>query len=219
MNITDTKARTGIGTTRTIWTAAIAIVVVTIVGFLLRHSHFDLSIVQSFNAHHHGTVGKLTDAVYKFFGPLYAIIGTVLITGIIFIASRNIRLTSSFALTIAGTWLSAAVVKAAVHRLRPDPALLQFPFNPGQIDPSYPSGHTAFITTLVVTLFLCAAIGYRRWLVAIIGGLIVIGVVTALLVDGVHYPSDILASIIWSVTVAPLVWMIWTKVFRYQRSR
>lgn len=195
-----------------IWTAAIGVLVVLVVGLLIRHSHFDLAIVQAFNNMHHGTISSLTNAVYKFFGPIYAILGTVLLTGIILAVTRSFRIGSTFAATIAATWLSLAVVKLVVHRMRPDPTLLAFPFNPAQLDASYPSGHAAFVTALVVTLVLATAIGYRRWIVAIIGGLLIAAVGTALVINGVHFPSDVLASIAWGIVVAPLARMLWVSV-------
>ena len=196
---------------RVIWTAIIGIVIVFTVGLLIRHSHFDLAVVQYLNDHHHGTIGSITNAVYKFFGPLYAILGVVVVTGIIVAVSRSLRVSSTFAATIAATWLSMAAVKLIVHRLRPDPSLLSFPFNPAQIDASYPSGHTAFITALVVTLFLGVAIN-RRWLVAFIGGLFIVLVGLSVIVDGIHFPSDVIASVIWGIVVAPFARMLWVSV-------
>lgn len=197
---------------RTIWIAVVGMLLVVALGLVLRNSHFDLAVVQYFNDHHHGTIGSITNAVYKYLGPIFAIIGTAAATGIIILATRSLRIGSTFAVTIAATWLSMALVKMVVHRLRPDPALLNFPFDPAQIDASYPSGHTAFITALVVTIFLGAAVGYRRWLVAIIGGAVILVVGASLVTDGVHFPSDVIGSIVWAIAVAPLARMLWVSV-------
>ncbi len=86
------------------------------------------------------------------------------------------------------------------------------PFSPAQVDASYPSGHTAFVTALVVTIVLGLAAGRSRWLGRIIGGLLTLGVAVALVVDGVHFPSDVVASIVWGIAVAPLARMIWVSV-------
>jgi membrane-associated phospholipid phosphatase len=146
------------------------------------------------------------------FGLTFAILGTVLLTAIIIFLTKSLRVGSTFAATVAATWLSLAVVKLLVHRVRPDPTLLNFPFNPAQIDASYPSGHAAFVTALVVTIVLGVAVGRRRWVTAIIGGLLIIGVGTALVINGVHYPSDVIGSIIWGITVAPLARYVWVSV-------
>jgi membrane-associated phospholipid phosphatase len=198
--------------TRIILTAGIGVVVVILFGLMIRNTHFDLAVVQHLNNLHHGKVGSLTNAVYKFFGPTFAILGTVLLTAIIIFLTKSLRVGSTFAATVAATWLSLAVVKLLVHRVRPDPTLLNFPFNPAQIDASYPSGHAAFVTALVVTIVLGVAVGRRRWVTAIIGGLLIIGVGTALVINGVHYPSDVIGSIIWGITVAPLARYVWVSV-------
>ncbi len=196
---------------RIIWTAVGGIALVLIVGLIIRHSHFDLAVVQSFNNLHHGKVASITNAVYKFFGPIYAVLGTVLLTGIIVAVTRSLRIGSTFAATIAATWVSLAAVKLIVDRVRPDASLLAFPFSPTQIDASYPSGHAAFVTALVVTIFLGVAIGHR-WIAAILGGLLILGVGTALVINGVHFPSDVTASIVWGIAVAPLARLIWVSV-------
>jgi hypothetical protein len=132
--------------TQVIWTASIGVVAVVLVGLIIRTTHFDLATVQFLNGLHHGAIGSLTNTVYTVFGPASAIVGTVVLTIIITALTRNLRVASTFAATIATTWLSLAVVKLIVHRLRPDPNLLHFPFHPAQIDASYPSGHAAFVT-------------------------------------------------------------------------
>ncbi len=194
------------------WVASVGVVVVVVFGFAIRGTAFDLAVVQFFNGFHHGTVATITDAIYKYFGPTFAIIGTAVLTVIILVVTRNLRIASTFAVVIAVTWLSMAVVKLLVHRVRPDESVLSYPFNPAQVDASYPSGHAAFVTALVVTLFLAVSIGYRRWLVGILGGLVVAGVGLALVTDGVHYPSDVIGSIVWAITVAPLVRMLWVSL-------
>lgn len=152
------------------WVASVGVVVVVVFGFAIRGTAFDLAVVQFFNGFHHGAVATITDAIYKYFGPTFAIIGTAVLTVIILVVTRNLRIASTFAVVIAVTWLSMAVVKLLVHRVRPDESVLSYPFNPAQVDASYPSGHAAFVTALVVTVFLAVSIGYRRWLVGILGG-------------------------------------------------
>jgi membrane-associated phospholipid phosphatase len=197
---------------RVIWTASIGVVAVVLVGLIIRTTHFDLATVQFLNSFHHGAIGSLTNIVYTVFGPASVIVGTVVLTIIITALTRNLRVASTFAATIATTWLSLAVVKLIVHRLRPDPNLLPFPFHPAQIDASYPSGHAAFVTALVVTIVIGLAGGRRRWLAGIVGGLLILGVGAALVIDGVHYPSDVLASIVWAIVVAPLARILWVSV-------
>jgi undecaprenyl-diphosphatase len=195
-----------------IWVAAIGIVVVAVAGLLIRDTRFDFGVVQSLNGLHTGVIASLTDGVYKFIGPVPAIIGTAVLTALILLITRSIGVASTFAVTIAGAWLSLAVVKLLVHRVRPDASLLPNPFDPAQVDASYPSGHAAFATAVVVTIFLGVTLVSRRWIVGVLGGLAVLAVGTSLVIDGVHYPSDVLGSIVWCIAVAPLVRLLWVSL-------
>jgi undecaprenyl-diphosphatase len=197
---------------RIVWTATVGIAVVLVFGLIIRTSNFDFAVVHSLNAHHHGAIGTVTNAVYKIFGPGPAIVGTVVLTGVIFAITRNLRVASTFAATIAATWISLAVVKLIVQRARPDVGLLPFSPNPAQVDASYPSGHAAFVTALVVTIVSGLAATRSRRIAGIIGGLLVFGVDTALVIDGVHFPSDVIASIVWGIVVAPLAQLLWVFV-------
>lgn len=197
---------------RIVWTAAIGIVLILVIGLVIRTSRFDFAVVKFLNGYHNGAIGSAANAVYTIFEPAPAIVGTVVLTGIVLAITRNLRVASTFAVTIAATWLSLAVVKLIVHRPRPDSSLLPFPFTPAQVDASYPSGHTAFVTALVVTIVLGIAVRRSRWIAGIIGALLIVGVATALVVDGVHFPSDVIASIVWGIVVAPLARTIWVSV-------
>ena len=197
---------------RIMWTAAVGIIAVVVVGLVIRTNNFDFAVVQLLNGHHYGAVGALANAVYKLFSPVPAIAASVAMTGIILAITRNLGVASTFAGTIAATWLSLAVIKLVVHRPRPDASLLPFPFSPAETDASYPSGHAAFVTAVVVTIVLGVTAGRSRWLARIIGGLLILGVGAALVVDGVHFPSDVIASIVWGIVIAPLARMIWVSI-------
>lgn len=197
---------------RTVWIAGAGVVMVFGFGVLVRSSRFDFAVVHWLNGHHHGVLGTVANAVYSAFGPAPAILGTAMLTGIIAIVTRDVRVASTFAVTIAATWLSLAIVKLVVHRPRPDASLLPFPFHPTQTDASFPSGHAAFVTTVVVTIVLGLEAGHRRWIAGIIGAGVVLGVSTALVIDGVHYPSDVIASILWGLVVTPLSRMVWVEI-------
>lgn len=197
---------------RVIWTAIVGIITVLAVGLIVRSSDFDFPIVKLLNGQHHDGIATLTNSVYKIFEPGPAIVGTVILTALIIALTRDLRVASTFAVTIAATWIPLAIIKLIASRPRPDASLLAFPFDPAQTDASYPSGHAAFVTALVVTVVLGVTVGRSRVIVGIIGGLLILGVGLALLIDGLHYPSDVIASVVWGITVAPLVRMIWVSV-------
>lgn len=196
--------------------AIVGVVLVVAGGIVLHASAFDLPVDRALNALHTGAVGALGDAVYKFVGPLYAILGTAVLTVVILVVKRDLRLASTFAVTIAVTWLSSAVVKIAVARPRPELALLPHP-SPAQTDASYPSGHAVFVAALVVTAVLITRSVVLRRVWAIVGGVAVVAVGALLVSDGIHFPTDVLASWVWSLALAPLVCALWIRIVRPRR--
>ncbi len=193
--------------------AIMTVLLVVTAGFVFRAlGNFEMPISHALNALHHGILGTLGNTLYHGIGPLPAVLATVAITGLILLVSRDLRVASTFAVTIAATWLSVAVVKVMVDRPRPDATLLPFPFHPIQLDASYPSGHATFIAALVVVAIAMIASRRARAVAITIGALIVAAAGFLLAVDGVHYSTDVLASILWVLGVAPLVRALWVRV-------
>ncbi|MEA5155951.1 phosphatase PAP2 family protein [Raineyella sp.] len=185
--------------------AIVAIVAITVVGFLLKRHPVDLPLSKALNGLHTGAFGAVTSAVYHIFSPVPAIIVTVVICALIWLVGKSLRTAVAFGGLVAVTWLPSAVVKAIVHRPRPDVALLSHPFTPVQTDPSFPSGHTVFIVAFVIGV--AYLLRGSRWsgLWTVVGTLLVIVVALSIMIDAMHYPTDVLASIVWSLSVAPAV--------------
>lgn len=161
---------------------------------------------------HTGAVGALGSAVYRIFSPAEAIVLTAAVVVVIALVTRHLRLAATFAVVVAGTWVPSAVVKILVDRARPDTAALSHHLTTMPTDPSYPSGHMVFVTSLALA-FVFLAHGTRRRPIAIAVGIVAVAVVGLCLVsDGVHYPSDVLASIVWSLGVAPLVLAVCNRI-------
>lgn len=192
--------------------AVLGALLVTAVGFALRSHAIDLAWAQALNTLHAGVVGTLSNLVYQGLEPVAAIALTILATGLIWLSTRQLRVAAAFAGMVALTWIPSDIVKIVVARPRPEAALLTHPFSPAQVDASYPSGHTVFITAFVIALLF--VLRGTRWMPVgvVLGVLAVSGVATAVAIDAVHYPSDVVASIVWAVTVAPgarVVWVDW----------
>lgn len=199
------RRRPGLGNRNAFSVAAIVIVVAF--GLLVAKTgpmtRLDLAGVQALNTLHIGFVGAVGSGVYAAFSPIEAVSITVVIVGVIALATRDLRLAGTFALTVAVTWISSDVVKLIVQRPRPDASAFANHLGVAEVDPSYPSGHMAFIATLALTFYLLAAGKSYRPAVAAVGMVAVAVVALSLVSDGVHYPSDVIASIAWSLAVAP----------------
>lgn len=194
--------------------AAVAVVAVFLFGTIVvptkAMSSWDAAVSQSLNSLHTGVLGAVSSGLYSVFEPPFAIAITVVLSAVIWLVTRNIRIGVSFAAVIAITWLPTVAVKLLVHRSRPNPLTLAHPFAV-QPDASYPSGHVAFVTALVVVLILLARGSRLRWLVVVLGSLLVVVLSVALVVDGAHFSTDVIASIVWSTGLVPLVLFLWTR--------
>ena len=192
-------------------TAVTTVVVVLVLGAALHASAFDLAVTRSFNELHSGLVGVVTDAVYAVLSPVEAVVLTAVATAVIWALRRDLRPAAAFAAVIAGTWLPSAVVKVVVGRPRPELAQLAHPMSPAQVDASYPSGHSVFITAVAIAVVLLLADTRFAGLSRVVAPVVVVVVLGSLLVDGVHFPTDVLASVVWALGVAPFVRAVWLR--------
>lgn len=183
--------------------AVLGAALVTATGLVLRAHHLDQALSHALNQLHTGAIGAAAGFAYTAIGPMPAIVLTVIVTGVIWTVTRRLPVAAAFAGVVAVTWLSSDAVKIFVHRARPDGHLLTYPFTPAQLDASYPSGHVVFVTTFVIALgFVLRGTRWMPvWIVA--GTLAVLGIALAVAIDGVHYPTDAVASMLWGVTVTP----------------
>ncbi|WOP19064.1 phosphatase PAP2 family protein [Raineyella sp. LH-20] len=188
--------------------AVVAIVVITGVGFALKGHPVDLPLSKALNGLHTGALGAFTSAVYHVISPVPAIIITVVICAAIWLLGKNLRAAVALGGMVAVTWLPSAVVKMLVDRTRPDAAVMAHPFIPVQTDASFPSGHTVFIVAFVIAVayLLRGSRWQRLW--TVVGTVLVAVVALSIMIDAMHYPTDVLASIVWSLSVAPAVRVI-----------
>lgn len=193
----------------------IAALIVAAFGFLAAKTETvtsrDLSVDQFLSSHHVGALVAIGHGIYTLFSPVEAISLTVVITLIVFFVQKNWRSAGTFALTVAVSWLSSDIVKILVDRPRPLASALADPFLPTPPDPSFPSGHVVFAASLAFT-FIYMARGTRVMPYAIIGGILLILVVGgAVMYIGVHYPTDVAGSIIWSAGAVTAFLAIWNN--------
>lgn len=197
----------------TIANAIIGIVVVLYWGMVSASSAFDLPITQFFNALRGGPLGTLADAVYWALQPPRAVALVIVLMAVLYVLRASVALSLTFGLTVAATWLPIVGLKELFQRPRPDRALLKYPVETLPADWGFPSGHTAFVTAVAMALVALAVAsasssGRKKllWARGLAAAAIVLSVV-CVLVEGVHYPSDAVASVVWSSSVTPAVWL------------
>ncbi|MPY77487.1 MAG: phosphatase PAP2 family protein [Actinophytocola sp.] len=70
---------------------------------------------------------------------------------------------------------------------------------------AYPSGHTVSIVAVSAVFVLLARPGVARWVAAVVGTVVSLGVGVALVTLGFHYPTDVVGGAAFALTVVPLV--------------
>lgn len=165
----------------------------------------ELDVDQFVSAHHTAPLTSFALGIDWVFSPLQAVILTMVLSLAIVWRTGSLRPAAVFAAVVASGWLSSAVLKEVVHRPRPDALLLAHPYLPTPTDYSYPSGHTVFAAALAFGLILLAR--GTRWQrpAIVVGSVGAVVVALSRVYLGVHYPSDVTASLIWAPSVGVLV--------------
>ncbi|GAA3775767.1 hypothetical protein GCM10022240_29210 [Microbacterium kribbense] len=193
----------------------VGVIFTVLVGIALTHADgwdgFDLAALQALGAHHTAFGTSLAVMIATIFAPSAALIISVLAGLLVAVATRSAGQTVTFLLLMAVSWGGSEVVKLIVRRPRPDPTMLEFP--PAAQDSfSYPSGHTAFVVALVIAVIFIA---YRNrvriaWIV-VAGVVLVVIVALSRVYLGVHYPTDVLASMLYAGSSAAAFLAIWLR--------
>ncbi|GAA4482930.1 phosphatase PAP2 family protein [Microbacterium panaciterrae] len=189
--------------------AVVGAIAVVVLGFLMRSGQADQGAVVALNKLHTGVWGAFSSAVYRAIEPVPAVAITLVIAAIVWAVSKSLRTAILFGLTVALTWLPVAAVKILVDRPRPDAALLSHPFSPLQTDGSFPSGHTAYVVALAFGFWFLLRDTRYAWTPIVFGVIVTAAVGLAVVSDGLHFPTDVLGSILWALTTAAAVrWVI-----------
>lgn len=190
---------------RDIVVAISTIVVLLAVGFILRFVPIDVAFS---NAAHHLHVSVLTqvaEAFYRSLKPLPAAGIMIVATVAVGLLSRRWQVALAFFGGVAVTWGLAEAAKLIVDRPRPGMSEAMTQAVGATADPSFPSGHVAFTASFAAVLI--CALWTTRWraLGIFVGVVLVVGMSVSVVVIGVHYAGDALASIVWVAGVYPAV--------------
>ncbi len=155
----------------------------------------ELQIVAWVHAASNTFLDVVATTINTVFGPRGAPLVGVIAAVWVLLLRRSWRAALRFAVVLAVPWAAAEVLKVIVQRPRPDPALLQPLIVPDPATFSYPSGHTAFAAALCcAVLFLF--VRRRQALAVTVGAAVVLLTAWSRVYLGVHYPTDVLASML-----------------------
>lgn len=153
-------------------------------------------------------VGVIVAWVPAVVGGTIGMITIGVTTSVLFLAVRRpwdaLNVAASIALVVA----IGAPMAAVIARQRPEHSLAE------TVATSFPSGHTAVATTIVVTLGLILR---RRW-VWVVGGAWVVLMMWSRTYLHAHWLSDVFAGALEGIVVATLVWAA-IEVARERRAQ
>lgn len=182
-----------------LWPAVMAVVVLAL-GFSAKYipgyTPAELAVDQDISAHHDGFMNTAALALNTLFGPLGGAVLLAVVCLYLLLVRRAPVNAVAFGSVGAVGWLSCQLFKVIVGRHRPDPALLANPLAPESASDSFPSGHVCLAVALAFALYYLAR--RTRWQKPALALGIVMVIVVALsrLYIGVHYPTDVAASVI-----------------------
>lgn len=186
-------------------TALATVVALIVLGFVLRAVPVDLALSRAVHHLHGSGIAPIAEGFYRALKPLPAAGIMLVATVCVGFGTRRWRTALLFLGTVAVTWGSAEAAKLIVDRPRPGLAHAVAPVIGSVTDASFPSGHVAF--TASFALALVVVLWATRWrLVAVAGGVLLVAAMSvSVVVIGVHYAGDVVASVIWVAGVFPAV--------------
>lgn len=118
----------------------------------------------------------------------------------------------TFGSVVSVGWLSSTIGKVVVNRSRPPADAVSALVTETRLD-SFPSGHTAFASALMLAAVLVLARTKPQRLFGTVAGALFVALVAfSRLYLGVHYPSDVVGSVIVSAA-AILAWLpVWNNL-------
>lgn len=200
---------------RTALPAGAGVLAVVAVGVHLRSTSGwtseEMTVLREVSRAHVAALDSLALGIDRLFSPpVAAALVALSVVMVLLRSSRNLRTALQFFALVVIPWLGNAAIKSFVHRPRPDiPSLANaLVLDPGGL--SFPSGHTTF-TACFVLGFIVVARGWRwRALLIVAGAMLTVATAWSRVYLGVHYPSDVIASIIYSISAVTLVQAFWT---------
>ncbi|WP_344095013.1 phosphatase PAP2 family protein [Microbacterium deminutum] len=168
-------------------------------------SAWELTIVDAVHSAQFPGLDAVALTINAVFGSSGAILVVLIALAWALLLTRAWRPTVRIGVVIAVSWALAELMKVLVHRPRPDSASLVPMSVPHPLTFSYPSGHTAFAAALCCAIVLVMPAGRARRVCIAAAVLIVVVTGWSRVYLGVHYPTDVLASMVVVAVVAVAV--------------
>lgn len=201
---------------RPVMTIVGAMIVAAIAGCVLRWTVVvlpaDVQVLHAVNFWHTpvtDAVARATDLALSPLGSAIIWLGALVVVALL---RRTIRAVVLFALVSGVPWALSPLIKEFVSRPRPDQSLLEHVILAPPESWSYPSGHTAFAASLAAAVVLTSSPGARRTALVAASTVAVLLVGWSRVALGMHYPSDVIASMILMPTAAKALHEIWTEI-------
>jgi undecaprenyl-diphosphatase len=181
-----------------------------VIGYFVQNGRptpaFDLTVLRWFEHVRVGWMVTLGRWIEFWDGPT-ATPWLLLLVGILIIVRGHRTLGLITILFVALAWFPGHVAKSMFPRDRP----------PKSVSPewivsganSFPSGHTGFITSvLVVGLFVLTALGHRRRWWGVLFFVLLVLVACSRMLVGVHYPTDVVGGSLLALGAGLIMWPI-----------
>lgn len=195
-----------------LWGVLIAAAVV-VLGITVAHvpgvSTGELGVDQNLSQHHVALLTGLAMALNLLFGPVAGVLLIAVVSLFLLLVRRAPVNAVAFGLVAVSGWVASEFFKVLVARQRPDSGLLFDPLAPENGADSFPSGHVTFAVTLAFGVYFLAR-GTRWAKFAAVSGVIVVALVAwSRLYIGVHYPSDVVGSVLAGTAAVVLLSGCW----------
>ncbi|MFF1632459.1 phosphatase PAP2 family protein [Leifsonia sp. NPDC058248] len=193
----------------TVVVPVVVILLVVLAGLIIRESPavtaWELGVVQALSDAHAAPLDALCLGINWLFSPPIAAVIVVLCALGVLGVTRRVRPLVAFVTLAVVPWLGNDLIKVIVARPRPDVTSLSHQLIPAPSSFSYPSGHAAFAASLCLALLFTVGAGRLRPLFLAVA--VVVPVLTAFsrVYLGVHYPTDVVASLVYVTAAAILI--------------
>lgn len=158
----------------------------------------EFTVDQDLSKHHVGVLTGVAMIIDKAFSPVGGFVIIAAVCLFLLLRRGSPVNAAAFGGVAAAGWLSSQFFKTIVERQRPNPALLFDPLSPETGSTSFPSGHVALACGLAWAFWFLLRNGRFAKVAAVLALAVPLVVAWSRIYVGVHYPTDVAASLLGS---------------------